>query len=254
MSGGHRHRYLPGTSPLHRASPHLKLLATILLVIAVVSTPREQPWAFACHAALLAVVAGIGRVPLLVVARRLTIELPFIAFAVMLPIVGRGPRVDVLGVSLSEQGLWGAWNIVAKATLGVAATVLLAATTPVPGLLAGLERLRVPRTLVAITAFMIRYGDVITDELRRARIARLSRGYDPRWLWQAKAVASSTGALFVRSYERGERVHLAMQSRGYAGTMPDAGRVDRRSDRRSLLCLILPVAAGAISAVAWMAM
>ena len=128
------------------------------------------------HAGLIVLAALIGSVPLLVVARRLVIEVPFLLFAVLLPFVGRGPRVDVLGLSLSEAGLWAAWNIVAKGTLGVAATVVMASTTSIPHILAGLERLRVPRTLVSITAFMIRYGDVIGDEVRRMRIARESRG------------------------------------------------------------------------------
>jgi cobalt/nickel transport system permease protein len=52
------------------------------------------------------------------------------------------------------------------------------------------------------------------------RIARLSRGYDPRFLWQAYAFAVGAGALFLRAYERGERVYLAMLSRGYAGRLP----------------------------------
>ena len=52
------------------------------------------------------------------------------------------------------------------------------------------------------------------------RIARISRGHDPRWIWQARAVAATAGTLFIRSYERGERVYLAMVSRGYAGSMP----------------------------------
>jgi cobalt/nickel transport system permease protein len=47
-----------------------------------------------------------------------------------------------------------------------------------------------------------------------------SRGYDPRWISQARPIASSAGALFVRSYERGERVHAAMLARGYTGEMP----------------------------------
>jgi cobalt/nickel transport system permease protein len=55
------------------------------------------------------------------------------------------------------------------------------------------------------------------------RIARISRGHDPRFLWQVGATARGIGALFVRSYERGERVHLAMVSRGWTGTMPDRG-------------------------------
>ena len=99
----------------------------------------------------------------------------------------------------------------------MAASIVLAATTPVAELLRGLERLRVPRVLVAIAGFMVRYLDVIAGEVRRMRVARLSRGHDPRWIWQARAVAASAGTLFIRSYERGERVHLAMLSRGYAG-------------------------------------
>ena len=97
-----------------------------------------------------------------------------------------------------------------------------------PELLQGLERLRMPKPIVAITSFMVRYGDVVTDDMRRMRIARESRGYDPRWFWQAKAVATSAGALFIRSYERGERVYVAMLSRGYDGSMPALAPRPRR--------------------------
>ena len=51
------------------------------------------------------------------------------------------------------------------------------------------------------------------------RIARISRGDDPRWLWQVAGLARTAGALFVRSYERGERVYVAMLARGYGGAM-----------------------------------
>jgi cobalt/nickel transport system permease protein len=52
------------------------------------------------------------------------------------------------------------------------------------------------------------------------RVAMTARGYDPRWISQARPIASSAGALFVRSYERGERVHAAMLARGFTGEMP----------------------------------
>jgi cobalt/nickel transport system permease protein len=69
---------------------------------------------------------------------------------------------------------------------------------------------------------MWRYLHVIGDEVRRARLARLARGYNPRWLWQATAVGRHIATLFVRSFERGERVYLAMLSRGYQGSVPAA--------------------------------
>ena len=65
---------------------------------------------------------------------------------------------------------------------------------------------------------MLRYGEVVVGEAKRMRVARISRGDDPRFLWQAGATARSVGTLFIRSYERGERVHLAMVSRGWTGS------------------------------------
>ncbi len=168
-------------------------MGTIAFIAAVVATPRQQWWAFWLYAAILAGAAAYARIPLAQLARRLTIELPFVAFALLMPLVGRAPKVDVLGVPLSVAGLWATWGIIAKGTLGVAATLVLACTTPVPQLIAAFERLRVPRTLTAIMAFMIRYGDVVTDEMRRIRVARESRGGQARWLWQARAAASSAG-------------------------------------------------------------
>ncbi|KUJ66162.1 cobalt ABC transporter permease [Streptomyces albus subsp. albus] len=221
MGAGHAHRlYRAGGSPVHTLPPQCKIAAVFCFVVAVVATPREAVWAFGVYALLLAAVAAAARIPALFLLRRLLIEIPFVAFALLMPFVAEGHRVHVLGLSLSESGLWGAWNILVKGTLGVAASVLLAATTELRALLLGLQRLRMPSLLVQIASFMIRYGDVIGDEMRRMRVARESRGFTARGVRHWGVLAKSAGALFIRSYERGERVHLAMVSRGYTGTMP----------------------------------
>ncbi|MCK2215024.1 cobalt ECF transporter T component CbiQ [Actinomadura sp. ATCC 31491] len=221
MGAGHHHQlYLPGDSVVHRLPPQCKLLAVLAFAIVVVATPRERFWAFAAYAVLLGVVAAAARVPLRHVTRRMAIELPFVLFAVLIPVIGLGERVSVLGVSLSVAGLWAAWNILAKATLGVVASILLAATTEPRVILLGAQRLRLPGLLVQIAMFMLRYMDVILDEMRRMRVARESRGFEARNARHIPVLARSAGALFIRSYERGERVHLAMLSRGYTGQMP----------------------------------
>lgn len=256
MSGGHGHAhglYVAGASPIHRLPSHWKVAATVAFVLAVVATPREALWAFAVDAVLIVAVARIATVPLGRLVWRLAIEAPFLAFAVFLPLIGEGRRIDVLGIGLSVSGLWAAWNIVVKGTLGVAATVLLASTTTVPELLTGLDRLRAPRALTTVAGFMIRYGEVVTGEMRRMRIARLSRGHDPRWLWQARAIASSAATLFIRSYERGERVHLAMLSRGFDGGLPDVTPeqpVGRAPAARFAVAGV-PVLAAVVAASAW---
>ncbi|MGC5363848.1 cobalt ECF transporter T component CbiQ [Streptomyces sp. DT24] len=232
MGAGHAHTlYRHGHTPVHTLPPHCKLAAVLSFVIVVVSTPREAVWAFALYAALLAGVAMVARIPARFLLGRLVIEVPFVAFALLMPFVVPGEQIEVLSLfHVSVNGLWGAWNVLAKGTLGVAASVILASTTELRSLLLGLQRLRLPPLLVQIASFMIRYGDVITDEMRRMSIARRSRGFEARGVRQWGVLAKTAGALFIRSYERGERVHLAMISRGYTGSMPviDEITADRR--------------------------
>ncbi|MGP3976682.1 cobalt ECF transporter T component CbiQ [Streptomyces sp. 8N114] len=252
MGAGHAHKlYKHGHSPVHALPAHCKLAAVFCFVVLVVATPREAVWAFGAYAVLLAAVAAVSRVPPRHLLTRMAIEVPFVAFAVLLPFVAEGERISVWGLSLSESGLWGAWNVLAKGTLGVAASVLLASTTGLNELLLGLARLRMPPLLCQIATFMVRYADVISDEMRRMRTARLSRGFEARGPRHWGVLAKSAGSLFIRSYERGERVHLAMLSRGYAGTMPAAlgdGPAGRTEWARSAA---LPLTALAICLLGW---
>lgn len=256
MGAGHaravgRGLHLPRGSPVHRLPPQCKVAAALLFTLAVVAMPREAFWAFGAAAAVLAVVAQSAAVPLSFLARRLVIEAPFVAFALFLPFVGQGERVEVAGLPLSVAGLWSAWNILVKGTLGVATSVLLAATTPVPELLVGLDRLRAPRAFTAIAGFMVRYADVVADELHRMQVARESRGHRARSPGQWRALASSAGALFVRAYERGERVHLAMLSRGYAGHLPPLAGTPVAAARDWAVALAPPAVAAAVALAAW---
>ncbi|MGW7360044.1 cobalt ECF transporter T component CbiQ [Streptomyces sp. NPDC054802] len=251
MGAGHAHKlYRHGHSPVHALPAHCKLLAVLCFVLVVVSTPREAVWAFGLYAVLLGAVAAAARIPAGFLLKRLLIEIPFVAFALLMPFVVPGEHTEVLGISLSVPGLWGAWNILAKGTLGVAASVILASTTELRSLLLGLQRLRLPSLLVQIASFMIRYGDVIADEMRRMSIARRSRGFEARGVRHWGVLAKSAGALFIRSYERGERVHLAMVSRGYTGTMPvlDETRATRAQWSSAAA---LPMTALAVCLLGW---
>ncbi len=225
MGAGHGHKlHFHGHSPVHRAPAHLKVLALLGFMLLVVATPKDWYAAYAGFLLALVAVIAVSQVPPTYILKRMVVEVPFVVFALLMPFIATGPSVEVLGVSVSSSGLLSAWALLAKGTLGVLASLTLAATTEPRHLLAGLERLRVPQMLVQIMGFMIRYLDVVTDEMRRMRVARESRGFDARNVRHWPILARSAGALFIRSYERGERVHLAMLSRGYTGTMPRTGR------------------------------
>ena len=233
MGSGHGPRlYHPGSrrSVLHRMRPERKLVCLLVFVLLVVATPRTWFAAFGLELLVVLALARLATVPLPHLIRRMVVELPFVVFALLVPFVATGPRVEVLGIAVSRPGLLAAWALLAKGTLGVLASLLFASTTQPRDVLLALQRLRVPRQLVEITAFMVRYLDVVGGDLRRMRIARESRGFHGRGPAQWPVLAKASGALFIRSYERGERVHLAMLSRGYTGQMPTLD--DSESSRR----------------------
>jgi cobalt/nickel transport system permease protein len=251
MGAAHGHLlHYHGHSLLHRARPEVKLVALLSFVIAVVATPNDWYPAFAGFLALLVVVIGLSEVPPTYLLKRMVVELPFLVFALLMPLVSHGPQVEVLGVGLSRPGLAAAAGLLMKGTLGVLASLTLAATTPPPEILRGLERLRMPSQLVQIMAFMVRYLDVVGDELRRMRVGLTSRGFTARNPLHWPVLARAGGALFIRSYERGERVYLAMVSRGYAGSMPVLQDL-AASRGQWLAALSLPAAAALVAATAW---
>lgn len=225
MSGSHRDGHgdglhVPGRSLVHRVPAHAALVGVLAFVLVVVATPATEPLAFVGYTLLLVLVIGLAGLPPVLVLRRMVVELPFVAFALLLPFVATGPKVEVLGLAVSRSGLGDGGALLAKGTLGVVAAIVLSATQHPRDLLLGLQRLRVPALLVAIAGSMVRYTAVVLDEMRRMRLARESRGFEARSVRDARVLARSVGALFLRSYERGERVHLAMLSRGWDGAVP----------------------------------
>jgi cobalt/nickel transport system permease protein len=231
-------------TPVHRMAPQCKVAATALFVLVVAATPTGTYWPYLWYLLLLSTVATVAALPPLILLRRLLVEVPFLLFVLALPVLGTPPQVALLGVDLSVPGLHAAAAIALKATFGLLTTGILAATTPLPEIITGLERLRVPRVFTAVAAFMVRYTDVLLDELARMRTAAACRGGNPRWLWQIRDVAAGLGTLVVRSFERGERVYLAMASRGYTGPPPPALTGAAASRLAWAAALALPLLAG----------
>ena len=205
--GGGIEAVAAGDSPVHRLDPRAKIVGLIGLVVVAVSLP---PGAWTAFAAILAILTGLvaaaGLRPMYVL-RRMTIEIPFLLAAAMLPFT-------------VEDGLALGAAVGLKVTIGVLAMVILSSTTPFPRLLRGFELLKAPRLITVIVAFMWRYLHVLGDEVSRMKRAREARGYSAGWLWQAASTGPLIATLFIRSLERGERVYLAMTSRGYEGSMP----------------------------------
>lgn len=205
---------------VHSLPSHIKIVAALLFILVVVSTPITSWQAFALYFLWLFTVVLCAKIAFTTLFKRALIEIPFIFFAILMPFFGSGEQIQVGPFDLYREGLIAGSGIVVKGTLGVMTAIILSTSTTAREILGGLERLKLPALMVQIASFMLRYINVVNDEMERMKVARESRGFDATGMKHWKILATAAGALFIRSYERGERVHLSMLSRGYEGTLP----------------------------------
>ncbi len=216
-------QYSDRGSLIHRLDPRTKLVATLLFILSVVLTPPGRWQTFALYLLLMSILMLFSRVPILYVLKRSLVVVPFVAMiAVFIPFFKGGEvvgsyNIGLWRVSVTDTGLQVLANTVIKAWLSILSLTLLISTTKLVDLLKALEQLRMPRIMVMILSFMYRYLFIIADEVMRMRQARDSRSLGgSRWR-QVRTIGNMIGTLFVRSYERGERVYAAMVARGFDG-------------------------------------
>lgn len=232
VSEEHEHGHLAGVerlawrvSPLHGLDPRAKIVAALLVILAVVLTPPLRPLEFALITAFLLALAATGRLPIVWVLKRSALVLPVAGMiAAFAPLARSGGPLSPGGFagSYAGDGWIAAWSIVSKAWLSVMVTVILSGTTPMPQLIRGLEALHVPDIFVTLFSFLYRYVDVFRSQLRSLRTALDSRAPDMGRLRRWRVYGNLGGNLFIRAYDRGERIHAAMLSRGFGGSLPCA--------------------------------
>jgi len=213
-------------SPIHQLDARAKIIVFFTFILIAVSLPPTSFLLFALLALALIGIALLANLPLGHLAKKVLIILPFLfVVAISIPFmkrdgVGGGYNLGIGGLSVSQSGLWILWNVIIKSSLGVFSIILLSSTTSFPQLVKGMEGLGSPRIFTILASFMYRYSFILIDEMQRMKRARDSRCFGGRWFWQSKVIGHMVGTLFLRSFHRGERVYLAMLSRGYQGTMP----------------------------------
>ena len=214
-------------SPIHHLDARAKIIVFFTFILIGVSSPPTSFLLFGLLAIALVGITLFARLPLVHLFRKVLVVLPFLLIvAISIPFmkkdgVGGGYNLGLGGLSVSRSGLWVLWNVVIKSCLGVFSVILLSSTTTFPQLIKGMEKLGSPKIFTMLASFMYRYSFILIDEVYRMKRAKDSRSFGGRWLWQTEVIGHMIGTLFLRSYHRGERVYLAMLSRGYQGTMPE---------------------------------
>ncbi|MBN2388256.1 MAG: cobalt ECF transporter T component CbiQ [Anaerolineales bacterium] len=223
--------FRPRLSPVHALDPRVKLVLALAYILTVALTPVG---AWPVYFLLLAVILSVGILSALglgFIQRRALLALPFMLAAV--PIIFTNGETALFSFPLGTwtltgyaEGLARFASVALKSWLSVQAAVVLASSTSFPDLLQAMRAIRIPRLLVAMFGLMWRYLFVLVDEalrLMRARAARSGQGAEAvhrsggSMAWQARVAGGMAGNLFLRAFERSDRIYMAMVARGYDG-------------------------------------
>jgi cobalt/nickel transport system permease protein len=211
-------RYASLDSPLHRFDPRAKLIAFLFLIFSVVLIPDLKIAFIGLFFAIFMLI--LSRIPLAFVLSYMKWVAMFIlSFFVILAFTFPGEEIATFYfLSITAEGLYTGSLITIRAFSAVILIFPMIGTMRFDTTIKALDRLKVPNSLVQMLMFTYRYIFVFIDEFQRIWTAMESRGFKLRTtLYALRTIGKALGMLFVRSYERAERVYRAMRSRGYTG-------------------------------------
>ena len=229
-------RLAAGQTAMHRLDPRAKVLATLVFIVCVVSFGRYELSAMIPFFIFPAVLIALGQLPAGYLIAKVALVCPLaIAVGIFNPFFDR----TVL-LHLGPLGITGGWiscaSIVVRTALTVGAALTLAALTGFPAICRAMERLGMPKAFAMQLLFLYRYLFVLTEEGGRASRARELRSFGKKGRGPA-SYASLLGHLLLRTWQRAERIHMAMLARGFTGVFH--GRDSSRFGAAELLFLLV---------------
>ena len=221
--------YQEGDSLIHRLDARVKFILTLVFILTTALAPISAWPVFILLFSLVLAIEVLSGLGVSFVLKRSVLAAPFVISAAPLLFTIPGDALATIpGLNwiLSLQGLERFLSLSLKSWISVQAAIVLSATVTFPNLLLAMRALRIPRLLVAVFGLMWRYLFVLVDEvlrLMRARAARSGESGIPgaraggSLVWRARVTGGMAGSLFLRGFERSDRIYNAMLSRGYDG-------------------------------------
>jgi cobalt/nickel transport system permease protein len=215
-----------GESPFHRWDIRIKIVSLFFFILCLSGLSHLQT-------ALLALIIGLGsitvaRLPIRRSLRRISAMAAFLGmFLVVMPLTAPVKAGDA--VLVIEHLHWLPFNVrgfklAAVIALKASAIALLVepllATAPFSASVQAIARLGLPEAVCQMLLLAHRYIYVFQHEAQRMNRGMRVRGFRKRFdLETLRTLGNFLGMLLVRSFERTQRVHDAMLSRGYDGRL-----------------------------------
>lgn len=203
-------------SSIHRLDARAKVLVTVVFILCVVSYDRYELAALLPFFIFPAVLIALADLPALFIARKIALLCPFVlVVGIFNPLFDR----EVL-VNLGPLAVSGGWisfvSILIRSILTVGAAFILVGVTGFTAVCQALEKLGMPQVFAVQLLFLYRYIFVLSEEGGRASRARELRSCGKKGLG-IRSFSSLIGHLLLRTWQRAERIHMAMLARGFTG-------------------------------------
>jgi cobalt/nickel transport system permease protein len=191
-------------------------------VILIAVTPAPGRFFLIVAFTALLTVCLLARIPFVYLLTRSAVVIPFTGFAAFSyalsqpagEIVWQFGPFNITDIGLARSGI-----LLMRAWIAVSAMILLVNTTTFDHLLRALRSLKIPPLFLLLLSFFYRYLYLLWDEAERLQRARNLRYFGGFWKRQAALLGHLVTSLFLRSYERAERVQMAMTARGWGGNV-----------------------------------
>lgn len=205
-----------GDTPLHRLDARAKVLVTLVFILCVVSYGRYELAALLPFFIFPTVMITLSDIPPLFIIRKIALLCPFVLIVgAFNPLFDR----DII-LQLGPLGISGGWisfiSILTRSILTVGAAFILVGVTGFNAACQALEQLGMPQVFAVQLLFLYRYIFVLADEAGRASRARELRSCGKKGLG-INSFSSMIGHLLLRTWQRAERIHMAMLARGFTG-------------------------------------
>lgn len=244
-------RYSEIVSFFHQLDSRVKLISILVLIVTIVLTPPLPMAAFAVYAVIIFALMSLSRLPWSFVLKRSLVIIPFVLFVVMFaPFMKNSTSFgsyDLGIIKLQVFGLVVAWNALIKAWLSVMLLIILTTSTRFSELLQALTWMKMPPIIVAMISFIYRFAFNFAYHLGNMYQALKARGFGGTKAWQWRVLSQLLAGLFIRAFERGERLYDAMLSRGFDGSMPFSGLGRLGRNDIIYVCLFFSVWVGTIA-------
>ncbi|MDD3071609.1 MAG: cobalt ECF transporter T component CbiQ [Methanoculleus horonobensis] len=211
------------TNNLRETSVELKLFIGLASILLCVSSPGPvAPLLVA--ASMSAAVLALAKIPARFYAKLLLVPVSFAAMSivVILFITGGGAvllQVPGLPLAITADGANLALLLLARVFGGMCSLYFIALTTPMTEIFDLLRRLGVPTVLIDLSMLTYRFIFILIEEagqVYRSQVMRLGYG---KFRESVRSFGMLAGALFIRTWESGEALVLAMDARCYDGRL-----------------------------------